>query len=213
MSESARDLNAYHEADSPVENGRGPHAVGWDHIVQFYEADEFLCDAVAEFLAEGLRRGERAVALTTVPHRDGIIERLAAMGVKWDQARLARRITWLDARAVLESVMVGREPDDQRFDAHVGRLMRRVIGSGEAPGVRAYGELVDLLWREGNADAALHLEDLWNELGRAHSFSLLCGYSKGNIYRESRGHRHRQVCDRHARVLPSETGEPVYAGD
>lgn len=213
MPEPARNLDSYDEADRPVENGRG-HAVGWDHAVQFYEGDDFLCDAVAEFLLEGLRRGETVMALTTAAHRDGLIERFAAAGVDWDKARRGRRLTWMDARAVLESVMVGREPDADRFDGHVGRLMRSIGGTVErASGVRAYGELVDLLWREGNADAALRLEDLWNELGNALSFSLLCGYSRGNIYRESRGHRHREVCDRHARVLPSESGEPVYAGD
>ncbi len=31
--------------------------------------------------------------------------------------------------------------------------------------VRAYGEMVDLLWKDGNVDGAVQLEALWNELG------------------------------------------------
>lgn len=42
--------------------------------------------------------------------------------------------------------------------------------------VRAYGEMVALLWDEGNATGALRLEELWDELQRETEFSLLCAY-------------------------------------
>lgn len=183
--------------------------VGWDHAVQFYESDDFLCDAVAQFLSDGLLMGEPLVVLTTQAHRDGIVERMKVAGLDWEEARRSRRLRWMDARAALETVMMGRVPDPQRFRDHIGGLIRSSLNGGPDGGphqrVRAYGEMVDLLWREGDADGALVLEDLWNDLGRTLSFSLLCAYGKGNVYRESHGERYREVCRRHSHVLPSET--------
>lgn len=40
-----------------------------------------------------------------------------------------------------------------------------------------YGEMVNLLWEKGNLSAALRLEQLWNELGKTHSFALHCSYA------------------------------------
>lgn len=193
-------------------NGASPVSpVTWDHAVQFYDTDDFLCDSVAQFIAEGLELGEPIIVLATQAHRDGLVQRLAGRGLDWDRARRSRRLRWVDARAALETIMIGRVPDPARFDQQIGGLIRANVGAGGHERVRAFGELVDLLWREGNADAALALEDMWNDLGKAHSLSLMCAYSRGNIYKESAGPRYREVCDRHAHVLRPENQLPPVA--
>lgn len=196
------------QAEPAREITRAADPVDWDHLVQFYDSDDFLCDSVAEFLSDGLLVEEPLLLLTTAVHRDAIMARLSAVGLDWEAARRSRQLQWMDARAALEQVMVGRTPDPRRFDDHIGRLVRNSLEDGGGGRVRAYGEMVDLLWREGDADAALLIEDLWNGLGRNHPFSLLCAYGKGNVYQESRGRRHQEVCSRHAHVLPSENGPP-----
>ena len=52
------------------------------------------------------------------------------------------------------------------------------------PSLRAYGEMVDVLWRRGEKSAALRLEELWNELQARRSFTLLCAYAMGKFYKE-----------------------------
>lgn len=182
----------------------GNGARGWDHQVQFYDSDDFLLDNVSDYLAAGLHGGEPVVILSTTAHRAGLATRIDATGLSWDSARLSRRLRWLEARAVLENIMVGRKPDRERFVEQVGGLI-----DGCAPrdggNVRVYGELVDLLWREGNADGAIRLEDFWNELAEGRQLSLLCGYSRGAIYGDERSRRIREVCDRHGHVRPVET--------
>lgn len=42
--------------------------------------------------------------------------------------------------------------------------------------VAAFGEMVALLWADGKMDAAIKLEELWNDLAHTNSFSLLCAY-------------------------------------
>ena len=71
--------------------------------------------------------------------------------------------------------------------------------------VRAYGEMVDVLWKDGATAAAIRLEMLWNELAGRHSLSLLCGYAMGNFYKEAAV---EDICSHHTHVM-SETGAPV----
>ena len=73
--------------------------------------------------------------------------------------------------------------------------------------IRVYGEMVDLLWKDGLEAAAIRLETLWNQLADTHDFNLLCGYSMGNFYKRSaldqiKGqHTHLVADDGHASVL------------
>jgi len=71
--------------------------------------------------------------------------------------------------------------------------------------LRAYGEMVDVLWRDGNSRAAIRLEELWNEAGKEHSFSLLCAYRMGNFYKEGDAARFLEVCRNHTHVIPTES--------
>ena len=69
--------------------------------------------------------------------------------------------------------------------------------------MRVYGEMVDLLWNTGRADAALALEVLWNELAAQHAFSLLCGYSVGNFYKQTS--QFDEICGQHSHVLGADS--------
>ena len=76
-------------------------------------------------------------------------------------------------------------PDPARFAEVVGGLIERVraASGSEARGVAAFGEMVALLWMEGKADAAIRIEELWNDLARTHAFSLRCAYPMSSFYR------------------------------
>ena len=65
----------------------------------------------------------------------------------------------------------------------------------------AYGEMVDLLWRGGHTIAAVRLEMLWNQLAMTHDFSLLCGYSMGNFYKDAGV---GDICRQHSHVISAE---------
>ena len=42
--------------------------------------------------------------------------------------------------------------------------------------IAVFGELVALLWADGKPPEAIRVEQLWNDLAKSHSFSLLCAY-------------------------------------
>ena len=174
-----------------------PLSGGAAHFVQFYDREEFLFEVVATFIAEGLIEREPVVVIATEEHRRGFIERLAAKGFDAD------RVTFLDARKTIEQFMNGAMPDENRFMTVIGGVLEEATGG--ASRIRAYGEMVDLLWRDENPEAAIRLEELWNDLGTLYPFTLLCAYPIGNFYKESDSRLFAHVCGTHGRVFPAES--------
>src|ERR1043166_8242020 len=67
-------------------------------------------------------------------------------------------------------------PSEQSFERVVGGLVDELSERVPNRTIRAFGEMVDVLWSEGRERAAIALEELWNDLARTRSFALLCGY-------------------------------------
>ena len=102
----------------------------------------------------------------------------------------------LDADETFARFMVGTEPDPARFHATVDELIARACKDRLPCPVRAYGEMVDVLWKRANAEGAIRLEMLWNRVATQAQFSLLCGYAVGNFYKEvATGPTFQTVCD------------------
>jgi len=167
------------------------------HIVQFYESDDLLENAVVEFLSDGLSVNAPAVVIATAGHRQAFAEKLGRRGLDPEELIRAGLLVMLDAEETLARFMVGSSPDWELFKRTVGPVLEQARGGRE---LRAYGEMVDLLWRAGNRSAAVALEEMWNELRHLWSFSLLCTYVVSSFYKESGGLR--EICRTHTHVRP-----------
>jgi len=171
------------------------------HAVQFYKDAASLADRVATFLADGLKLGHPGLIVATSTHAAAIARALEAVGVDVAALRKTGELQVLDARKLLGAFMVAGQPDPLLFKSNVGDVIERLcVGRTPCP-IRVYGEMVDVLWQEGNADGAIRLEILWNQLASAYDFALLCGYAVGHFYKETRGSRYEDVCDQHTHVL------------
>lgn len=143
------------------------------HVVHFYADDEKLAASIADYAAEGLRVGEAFVMIAEPEHRAAVRDALGARGVDME-AGPAAGIHVLDASATLSGFMEDGAPDAERFATVLsGALRAAAVGRA---GVRAYGEMVEVLWRAGNVNGALSLEELWNDLAGQLPFSLYCAY-------------------------------------
>lgn len=172
------------------------------HDVQFYEDEAYLCSAVARFLSEGLRAGQPTIVIATAAHRKEFAAQLRQRGIEPDDLHPHDSV-WLDARETLSAFMEGSHPNAELFEATVGNVFERVMSNRKYIVVRAYGEMVDLLWREGKSEGALELEALWNQLARKYAFSLLCAYAKESFVAHSPSDGIARICGHHSRVLPS----------
>ena len=134
------------------------------HAVQFYGTDESLFTTVASFLAAGLVAGQPAVVIATFSHRIPIVNHLRERLIDCDRALRNGDLILLDAEATLDLFMVNDEPDAELFESNVGRLLDQAINGRPRIVLRAYGEMVDVLWKQGRSEAAIKLEIMWNKL-------------------------------------------------
>jgi hypothetical protein len=108
----------------------------------------------------------------------------------------------LDAADTLSMFMVNGMPDPVRFLELLGDLIVTAIEAtkGEHPRVSIFGECVHLLWAVGNAEAAVQMEKLGNQLTKIHDVDILCGYSVNIVQGGMDSHIFQRICAEHSAV-------------
>lgn len=173
------------------------------HAVQFYKDETSLASTVAQFLADGLSMGQPGILIATPSHTETIVRELAARGLNVDELRTTGELQFFDAQKMLASFMCGGLPDPVLFRSNLGDAIEKLCAGRTPCPIRAYGEMVDLLWQEGNVDGAIKVEILWNQLAATYDFALLCGYAVGHFYKETRDPRYQEVIEQHSHVMPA----------
>ncbi len=154
-----------------------------EHLVQFYEVDAALVEAVSEYIGAGLRAGDRVVAIASAAHRAAVDERLRGDGLDLNSARASGDYVELEAVDTLGQIMADGQPDPHRFAEVVGTVIARAADGRRS--VRAFGEMVALLAAQGDHAAAVQLESLFG----GEAFATVFG----------------DVCAEHSLVVPAES--------
>lgn len=171
------------------------------HLVGFYDSDAILAHSVRDYLEPALRQDGAVIVVATRRHRDLFEAALVGAGVDVEKARDAAHYLDVDAEELLSRFMVDGTPDPIRFHTTVGDLIAGAAGPGRT--VRIYGEMVAVLWAEGNLAAAIALEDLWNDLGSSQPFSLLCAYPTTAFDSLAATGLFRTICEQHSPPAPN----------
>ena len=167
------------------------------HIVQLYDADRHLLDSLEAWVAGGLMLGESVLVIATPAHRRQLVQRLRAHHFDSTALQLAGSLALLDAEETLARFMRDGMPDTALFEAALGRLIE-----GRTRPVRAFGEMVVVLWKNGQRQATLALERLWTEACRKHELALLCAYPHA-VFGSDSEQAIRHVCAAHDSVVMS----------
>jgi hypothetical protein len=104
------------------------------------------------------------------------------------------------ASETLSRFMVNGIPDEARFVEVAQGVLQRARGKGGRK-VRAFGEMVALLWADGQCAAAIALERLWNQLQATEKFPLFCAYPHAG-FKDDDADSLLSVCATHSRVIP-----------
>lgn len=151
------------------------------HEVVFYSEDEQLLDHLSRFIAAALTAGHGAVVVATRVHQESLARNLEASGVDVAAAIKQGRYIALDAVETLSSCTTNGRFDLVQFSQSFEDLMLKTASAaqGKYPRVAFFGECVDLLWKQGDAKAAIQAEKIGNQLSRRHAVDILCAYSRG----------------------------------
>jgi DNA-binding NarL/FixJ family response regulator len=189
-------LRGYEFADTSVE--KAPH----HHAVQFYSDDAVFLDTFARFTAAALNAGDAAIVVATESHREALTLRLRTQGLDVDLAIRQGTYIQLDVVTTLSTFMVNGMPDSARFFEVVSGLIEAAAKAAkpENPRVVACGECSPLLWAEGKPDAAIRLEQLWDQIGTTFAVDILCGYALSSFHGKEDEHVFQSICEEHSAI-------------
>jgi hypothetical protein len=178
------------------------------HVLQLYREPGFLQAAVSAWAAEALAKGGAAILVGAPENVAPIEARLAAMGHDPAALRRAGRLVVVDGDALMHRFMVEDMPDADAFRGLASEIIGRARAACEGPNpeVRAWGEMVNLLFHRGNLPAAQRLESLWNDVIDAERIRLMCSYAIDNLAPETHAGLLGHVCAGHSQLMP----EPDY---
>ena len=163
-----------------------------DHLCQFYHNDLMLMEALSHFVVPSLTRGDGIIIIATEKNRKMFEAYLTKRAIDVPKALAHEQLIMLDAHATLETFMVDGIPNRDLFRENIIPVIQKM--RSKYPIVRAYGEMVNILFHAHNYLATRQLEDLWNDLARTEPFSLMCGYSLSEKEHEKYSHRLEEIC-------------------
>ncbi|WP_141735233.1 response regulator [Oligoflexus tunisiensis] len=184
---------------------------GSAHYAQFYDGEAFLTSSVSAFVKTGLESGEGVIVIATEAHRQSLLANLRQGAVEVATFEGCGQFIMLDAHATLERIMAGAKPSREAFFKVIGTLVDQVLA--RFPVMRAYGEMVNLLWHEGHVKATIALERLWNEILSQRTFSLLCGYAVDKLEDVRDGLQFKDICATHSHILPPGAAASLHCED
>jgi hypothetical protein len=127
---------------------------------------------------------------------------LQAQGLDIGAAIEQGRYISLDAADTLSTFMINEMPDPVRFLEAAGNLIMAAAKSakGEHPRVAVCGECEPPLWTLGMGEAAIRLEQLWDEIAKTYDVDILCGYPLGSFQGGMGSHIFDRLCSAHSAV-------------
>jgi hypothetical protein len=169
-----------------------------DHVVQIYENNDVFLNSLEGFVTGGFHAENGVIVIGTSNHLEALNYRIIQNG--FDPRKLEKHGQYipLEASETLNKFMRNGWPDEQLFRQTVTDVVLRAKQNGRK--VRAFGEMVALLWAEGMNGATVQLENLWNQFCQAETFSLFCAYPKSGFTQDP-SESIKNICCTHSRVI------------
>jgi hypothetical protein len=180
------------------------HKVFWgeiapcDHVVQIYESDDAFLNLLHGFVHEGVSSGDSVIVIATEAHIRDLNQRLTTSGHIVNALIDKNLYIPLDADKTLSEFMVNDWPDENLFRRVVSDVISRAKKDDRR--VRAFGEMVALLWAKGQIGATVRLEQLWNKFCESEAFCLFCAYPKGGFTQDA-SESLTHICCAHSRMI------------
>jgi hypothetical protein len=168
-----------------------------DHVLQIYENDDVFLDALAGFVGAGINAGECCIVIATDVHLAALELKLTNLGIHIQDLIDDRRYLPVNADATLARFMVNGWPHEELFYETVTSLIGKCNPKKR---VRAFGEMVAMLWAKGYSGATVQLEHLWNKVCEEKTLGLFCAYPKAGFTTDINDSL-MQICCSHSRMI------------
>jgi DNA-binding NarL/FixJ family response regulator len=172
------------------------------HEVFFYPDDASFLGSFSGFIKAALESGSAVVVVATESHLVSLRQTLQAQGVDVATVVDEGRYIPLSVAETLSTFMVDGLPDRVRFLRVAGDLIEIASKAvnGKHRGVSACGECAPTLLGERSVEAAIQVEQLWDEVARTYGVDILCGYSSGSFPGDKDSHVFQKIRAEHSGV-------------
>ncbi|HET9744868.1 MAG TPA: MEDS domain-containing protein [Chitinophagaceae bacterium] len=169
-----------------------------EHLVQIYENEKIFLDTLEGFTGSGFLADETVVVIATSAHLEALNERLYSQGFDLNKLISTSQYIPIDAHNLISTLLIGDRIDEKIFNTFVSGLIDH---AGQRNGkIRAFGEMVAILWERGLYAATVQLETLWNHLHSTSEFILFCAYPKSG-FGKSDDESIDTICKHHTKVI------------
>jgi hypothetical protein len=175
-----------------------------DHIVQLYQDQQFLNRAVCRFAAGAIANGEGIILVPTAAHWEAFRPRLEAEGVDVKAAQNRGQLTVVDSDELLPRFMRDQMPDAPVFLGLAADVISTARDEARYPKVRWWGEMVNVLWEQGNVAASMALEDQFHHLATHHEIAIFCSFVMDNFNSEVHSRLLPRLGQNHSHLIPVE---------
>lgn len=168
-----------------------------NHICEFYSSAEARIKSLCNFIVPGIIKDEAVVVVATFENLLMLKNTLILYAIDVDEVVNSGQLVLLNAHKTLEKFIRNDHIDYMLFF----NLMTQMLDELQEKfvGIRAYGEMVDVLYETKSLDLTLELEQLWSGLSLQYHFNLMCGYTAENF----RGHHShiKKICSSHTHLI------------
>jgi hypothetical protein len=171
-----------------------------EHVVQIYENDDVFLDLLSGYVTTGIEDGDSIVIIATPSHLKLLNERLVKAGLNIQEIEAGNRYFPLDAEDMLSKFMVNGWPDENLFNHVISDIIIKAKANGRQ--VRAFGEMVAVLWAKGQVGATVKLEQLWNKICENEAFGLFCAYPQSGFTQDA-AESVMHICGAHSKMVSS----------
>jgi len=179
------------------------------HFVQLYSGcSESLARNVSRFVLEGRARGEGSVLIASSALRATFKRRFRADG--WADYALGQGLIFLDAEETMAQFMRDGRPGWSRFERIISATLQKVRENSGSVQLRAFGDMVGVLWLQGQYSAAIELEHFWNRLLEFHRVHLFCAYPVDIFGRQFDGATLDAMLCTHSHLLASAEADEIH---
>lgn len=181
-----------------------------DHLLQIYESDDVILSSLSGFVSSGFVSGDSVIIIATGAHLNALNSLLTAQGFDVKALAATDQFIPLDAEETLAKFMVKEWPDETLFNRVVKEIVLRARGKNGRR-VRAYGEMVAILWAHGHNGATVHLEHLWNKFCENEAFCLFCAYPQSG-FSQGLNDSITHICSVHSKIIAGDriSGTEVF---
>ena len=174
--------------------GIGP----FDHVVQIYDDEQSFLSLLEGFVTGGFDANDCVVVIATEEHLHALENRLRFKGYNLFELKLQNQYVPLSARDTLSEFMINNWPDEVLFRHVMSRHITKA--RTRQRNVRAFGEMVALLYAQGHSGATVQLENLWNKICQIEGLSLFCSYPR-SVFNQSALEGILDICGTHSKII------------